>query len=144
MAASAQISGSECNVMSRADSRRPSDWSAGARNAYMEPIAKSTFDPKTYLAKVGDGKIIAGYRKNRTVFSQGDRADAVFYIQKGKVKLAVVSSAGREAVIAVLDSGDFPGRGVPGRQAAALVHGLHIVRVLDHPRGQTGHDAPPP
>ena len=44
------------------------------------------FDPKVFLAKVGDGKTIAKYRKNQVVFSQGDAADAVFYIQKGKVK----------------------------------------------------------
>ena len=51
------------------------------------------FDPKAFLAKVGDGRSIGKYRKNQTVFSQGEPADAVFYIQKGKVKITVVSAA---------------------------------------------------
>ena len=49
-----------------------------------------SFDPKTFLAKVGEGRSIGSYRKDQVVFSQGDPADAVFYIQKGKVKVTVV------------------------------------------------------
>jgi len=70
---------------------------------------KALFDPKTCLAKVGRGKTIVGYHKSETIFSQGDRADGVSYIQKGKVKLSVVSNSGREGVIAILESGDFLG-----------------------------------
>jgi CRP-like cAMP-binding protein len=70
---------------------------------------KAPFDPKACLAKAGQGKTIAGYPKSEAIFSQGDRADGVFYIQKGKVKLSVVNNSGREAVIAILDSGDFFG-----------------------------------
>jgi CRP/FNR family transcriptional regulator, cyclic AMP receptor protein len=62
---------------------------------------KASFDPKIFLAKVGEGKTIAKYRKNQIVFSQGQVADAVFYIQQGKVRLTVVSEQGKEAVVAI-------------------------------------------
>jgi CRP-like cAMP-binding protein len=77
----------------------------------MTPIEKRPFDPKLFLAKVGEGRTISEYRKNETVFVQSDPADAIFYIQKGKVKLTVVSDNGKEAVIAVLGTGDFLGEG---------------------------------
>ena len=69
------------------------------------------FDPKSVLAKVGDGRTIAKYRKGQVVFAQGDPADAVFYIQKGKVKITVVSDRGKEAVIAILGPDEFCGEG---------------------------------
>jgi CRP/FNR family transcriptional regulator, cyclic AMP receptor protein len=71
--------------------------------------AKASFDPKAFLAKVGEGKTISKYRKGQVVFSQGQVADAVFYIQQGKVKLTVVSAQGREAVVAILGPGHFFG-----------------------------------
>lgn len=71
----------------------------------------ASFDPKKFLAKVGDGKTIARYRKKQIVFSQGDVADAVFYIQKGRLKLTVISEQGKEAVIAILGPGHFFGEG---------------------------------
>jgi CRP/FNR family cyclic AMP-dependent transcriptional regulator len=77
----------------------------------MTPKSKLPFDPKLFLAKVGKGRTIAEYSKDQMVFSQGDPANAVFYIQKGKIKLTVVSNAGKEAVIAILDGGDFLGEG---------------------------------
>jgi CRP/FNR family transcriptional regulator, cyclic AMP receptor protein len=55
------------------------------------------FNPKSFLAKVGEGRSIGEYRKDQIVFSQGDPADAVFYIQSGKVKVFVVSEQGKEA-----------------------------------------------
>jgi CRP-like cAMP-binding protein len=65
----------------------------------MKRKGKLPFDPKRFLAKVGKGKTISKYRKDQVVFSQGEVADAVFYIQKGKVKLTVVSQqAPSEAV----------------------------------------------
>ena len=73
--------------------------------------ASAPFDVKSFLAKVGDGRSIAKYRKNQIVFSQGEPADAVFYIQKGKVKITVVSEQGKEAVVAILSSDDFFGEG---------------------------------
>jgi CRP/FNR family cyclic AMP-dependent transcriptional regulator len=70
------------------------------------------FDPKAFLAKVGEGKTIEKYEKGQVVFSQGDTADAVFYIQEGRVKLTVVSEQGKEAVVGILEPGQFSGRGV--------------------------------
>jgi CRP/FNR family transcriptional regulator, cyclic AMP receptor protein len=72
---------------------------------------RASFDPKAFLAKVGEGKAISKYRKNKIIFSQGAVADAVFYIQKGKIKLTVVSERGKEAVVGVLGPGHFIGEG---------------------------------
>ena len=69
------------------------------------------FDPKLFLAKVGKGRTITDYLTNRTIFSQGDPADSIFYIQKGKVKVTAVSSRGKEAVVAILTAGAFFGEG---------------------------------
>ena len=77
----------------------------------MKSKGKLPFDPKRFLAKVGKGKMISKYRKDQIVFSQGQVADAVFYIQQGKVKLTVVSEQGKEAVVAILGPGHFFGEG---------------------------------
>jgi CRP-like cAMP-binding protein len=73
--------------------------------------AKISFDPQKFLASVGEGTTITKYRKGQTIFSQGDAADAVFYIQTGKLKLSVVSEHGKEAVVAILGPGSFFGEG---------------------------------
>jgi len=75
-----------------------------------KPI-KDVFDPQKFLAKVGAGKTFLELPKNRHVFEQGDVADSVFYIQKGRVKLTVVSEQGKEAVVAILEPGQFFGEG---------------------------------
>jgi CRP/FNR family cyclic AMP-dependent transcriptional regulator len=100
----------------------------------MTPKSKLPFDPKLFLAKVGEGRTIAEYSKDRKIFSQGDPANTVFYIQKGKVKLTVVSNAGKEAVIAILGAGDFIGEGClttqPLRMATATaMSDCSIVRL---------------
>ena len=77
----------------------------------MKERIKASFDPKKFLAKVGGGKTILTYRKNEIVFSQGQVADAVFYIQNGNIKLIVVSEQGKEAVVAILGPGHFFGEG---------------------------------
>ena len=77
----------------------------------MKRRTRASFDPKIFLAKVGVGKTISKYRKDQIVFSQGEVADAVFYIQQGKVKLTVVSDQGKEAVVAFLEPGHFFGEG---------------------------------
>jgi len=77
----------------------------------MAMKAAVPFDAKALLAKVGDGRSIDKYRKNEIVFTQGDQADAVFYVQKGKVKITVVSQQGKEAVVAILGADDFFGEG---------------------------------
>jgi CRP/FNR family cyclic AMP-dependent transcriptional regulator len=77
----------------------------------MKRKAKPPFDPKVFLAKVNGGLGIRNYRKEQIVYRQGDPSDSVFYIQSGKVKKTVVSEQGKEAVIAILDTGDFFGEG---------------------------------
>ena len=72
---------------------------------------KVPFDPNLFLATVNGGRSISKYRKDERVFSQGSSADAVFYIQKGKVKITVVSEQGKEAVVAVLGPDEFCGEG---------------------------------
>jgi len=74
-------------------------------------LASNGFDPKAFLSKVGAGKTILEFEKNQHVFEQGDVADAVFYIQKGNVKLTVLSEHGKEAVVGILESGQFFGEG---------------------------------
>ncbi|MBZ5685114.1 MAG: Crp/Fnr family transcriptional regulator [Acidobacteriia bacterium] len=69
------------------------------------------FDPKAFLASAGVGKTVHRYSPRRAIFSQGERADAVFYIQEGSVKLCVLSKQGKEATIALLGPGDFIGEG---------------------------------
>ena len=84
---------------------------ARRRQVVARKARKSAFDPKLFLAKIGEGKTIQRCHKNQTIFSQGQSADAVFYIQQGKVKLTVISEQGKEAVIAVLGPGQFFGEG---------------------------------
>jgi CRP/FNR family cyclic AMP-dependent transcriptional regulator len=77
----------------------------------MKAKRKPPFNVETFLATVDGGRTLSSYRRNQTIFSQGDPADSVFYIQKGKVKVTVVSEHGKEAVIAILESGEFCGEG---------------------------------
>ncbi len=72
---------------------------------------KLPFDPKVFLATINGGRTISDYQKDEIIFSQGKPADAVFYIQKGKVKVTVVSEQGKEAVVAVLGPDEFLGEG---------------------------------
>jgi CRP/FNR family transcriptional regulator, cyclic AMP receptor protein len=69
------------------------------------------FDPNTFLATIGEGRRLVAIGRKQTIFAQGDEADAVFYIQKGKVRLTVVSKTGKEATIAILGEGEFFGEG---------------------------------
>jgi len=77
----------------------------------MAKRAKAGFDPKVFLATVNHGRKISRFRKGAVVFQQATRADAVFYVQKGRIKIVVSSSDGREAVIAFLGPGEFFGEG---------------------------------
>jgi Cyclic nucleotide-binding domain len=87
---------------------------------------KASFNPKTFLAKVGEGPSIGRYRSDEILFSQGDPADSVFYIQKGKVKITVVSEQGKEAVVAILGTNEFFGEGC----LAAQVQRIATVRTM--------------
>jgi CRP/FNR family transcriptional regulator, cyclic AMP receptor protein len=73
--------------------------------------ARGSFDPQDFLAKVGAGKTISKYQKDQIIFSQGEAADTVFYIQKGRVKVVVISDRGKEAVVGILETGQFFGEG---------------------------------
>jgi CRP/FNR family transcriptional regulator, cyclic AMP receptor protein len=80
----------------------------------MEGLVKSArrqFDPQAFLANVGTGKTILTYRKGRIIYAQGEEADKIFYIQSGKVKVTVVSEQGKEAVVGLLEAGQFFGEG---------------------------------
>jgi CRP/FNR family transcriptional regulator, cyclic AMP receptor protein len=84
----------------------------------VEP--KPAFDLKLFLTLANGGRTREAYGENQVIFSQGDPADAVFYIQKGKVKLSVVSTQGKEAVVAILGAGDFFGEGCLAGQALRM------------------------
>jgi CRP/FNR family cyclic AMP-dependent transcriptional regulator len=86
-------------------------------------VSQEAFDPQTFLAKVGAGRMLVTYQAQSPIFTQGEAADAVFYIQDGQVKLTVVSEQGKEAVIALLTVQAFFGEGClagqPVRMATA-------------------------
>jgi CRP-like cAMP-binding protein len=77
----------------------------------MSPSKARTFDPKVFLAQIGLGRTILQYPKNKAIFTQGEPSNAVFYIQKGRAKLTVLSASGKEATIAILGERDFIGEG---------------------------------
>src|ERR1700681_3250380 len=78
---------------------------------------KREFDPNTFLATIGEGRKNVAVGKKQGIFTQGDEANAVFYIQSGKVKLTVVSKTGREATIGLLSEGNFFGEGALAGQS---------------------------
>ena len=86
----------------------------------MASKRQASFDPKSFLAKVGEGRSIDRFAKNQIVFSQGDPAEAVFYIQKGKAKVTVISTQGKEAVVAILGTDEFFGEGCLAGQAQRI------------------------
>jgi CRP/FNR family transcriptional regulator, cyclic AMP receptor protein len=95
---------------------------------------KARFNVKRFLSQIGGGKTLLACRKKQILFSQGDVADSVFYIQAGRVKLSVVSQRGKEAVIALMDAGSFFGEGcLAGKlvrlTSATVVDESTIVRI---------------
>jgi CRP/FNR family cyclic AMP-dependent transcriptional regulator len=86
----------------------------------MATEVQSTFDPKAFLLHVGNGRSIGKYATGEIVFSQGEPADAVFFIQRGKVKITVVSEQGKEAVVAMLGRNEFFGEGCLAGQAKRI------------------------
>jgi CRP-like cAMP-binding protein len=100
----------------------------------MRTNASQAFDSKAFLTRIEDGKTTRQYRSKQVVFSQGDTADAVFYVQSGKVKLTVVSTRGKEAVIGVVEPASFFGEGCLAAQplrmsTATAVEPCSILRV---------------
>jgi CRP/FNR family cyclic AMP-dependent transcriptional regulator len=119
----------------------------GSRFEKERKRGRISFDPKKFLAKVGDGKTIAEYQKDQVVFAQGDVAEAVFYVQKGRVTLTVVSEQGKEAVVGMLGPGQFFGEGClnghPLRlTTATAVVGCLITRIAKAAMIATMHDEP--
>jgi CRP/FNR family cyclic AMP-dependent transcriptional regulator len=92
------------------------------------------FDPSTFLATIGEGRKTVAVPKKRLIFAQGDRADAVFYVQKGKVLLTVVSQVGKEATIGIVSEGNFFGEGALAGQvlrmgSAAAMTDCELMRI---------------
>jgi CRP/FNR family cyclic AMP-dependent transcriptional regulator len=80
--------------------------------AQTAPTKKTTeFDPQKFLATIGEGRRVVSFLKKQKIFAQGDAADAVFYVQQGKVRLSVVSKTGKEATLGILSDGQFFGEG---------------------------------
>jgi CRP/FNR family transcriptional regulator, cyclic AMP receptor protein len=101
----------------------------------MTARRKRPFDPTIFLATVNGGRTIVKYRRNQVIFAQGDAAEAVYYIEDGRVKVTVVSDQGKEAVVAIHDKGDFFGEacltGQPRRLATATAMTDGVIMRLD-------------
>jgi len=100
----------------------------------VAPKKSRDFDPNTFLATIGQGRKSLAVPKKQVIFAQGDVADAVFYIQKGRVKLTVVSKIGREATIGILGEGNFFGEGALAGQglrmgSAAAMTDCEVMRI---------------
>lgn len=93
----------------------------------MVRTRKPAFDVEAFLAKADGGKTVSEYAKNQVVFSQGDPADAVFYIQKGRVNLRVVSEQGKEAIVAFLPADSFFGEGCLAGQTKRMATAVAIT-----------------
>ena len=105
------------------------------------------FDPKVFLSKANGGKTISRYRPKEKLFSQGDPADAVFYIIDGRVKFCVISEHGKEAVVAILGSDEFCGEGAlagqPLRMATAMaMTDCQVMRIEKQAMIRVLHDEP--
>jgi CRP/FNR family cyclic AMP-dependent transcriptional regulator len=105
------------------------------------------FNPQTFLKQVGSGKTTLTCPKKRILFSQGDAADAVFYVQAGRVKLTVISSQGKEAIVAILEPGAFFGEGCLAGQlvcmaTAAAAEKSTVVRIDKQAMIRVLHDEP--
>ena len=104
----------------------------------MTPTARAKkgpeFDPDSFLATIGEGRKIVTAPKKQTIYAQGDAADSVFYVQKGKVRLTVVSHTGKEATIGILNEGNFFGEGALAGQlirmgSASAMTDCELMRV---------------
>jgi CRP-like cAMP-binding protein len=109
--------------------------SARRRTPSVEPKTRRDFDVEAYLESTGPARKVVNYQRGALVFSQGDRSDDIRYIQKGAIKLSVLSDLGREAVVAMLAPGDFFGEGALAGQSlriatatAAVASSVLIIR----------------
>src|SRR5579864_5848733 len=113
----------------------------------MKRNEKQAFHPKAFLARNDKGITLLDYPKNGRIFVQGDPATCIFYVQKGKVKLTVVSKQGKEAVVAILGAGDFFGEGCLAGQdqriaSAAALSDCSITRIAKAEAISLLHDQP--
>ena len=94
------------------------------RSRHIVATKQGDFDPRKFLATVGEGKQVLFFAERQTIFTQGDAADAVFYVQEGKIRLTVVSKSGKEATLGILSAADFFGEGMlagqPLRKGSAI------------------------
>jgi CRP/FNR family transcriptional regulator, cyclic AMP receptor protein len=90
----------------------------------------ASFDPDVFLATVNRGRTVSEYRTDQVIFSQGDAADSVFYIVRGKIKIVVTSEQGKEAVVALLGEGDFFGEGCLIAQPLRLATATSIAESM--------------
>ena len=100
------------------------------------------FDPKKFLATIGEGRKVLTLPKKQAVFSQGDAADAIFSIQQGKVKLMVVSNNGKEATLGILSTGDFFGEGSLAGQTLRMGSATAMTALQTDPRKCVPGEAP--
>jgi CRP-like cAMP-binding protein len=129
---------------------KPRQRKAPAKPPKAEPVrdfAKSSFDGLSFLTSVGAGRSSAALQPKQIVYRQGDSADAVYHIESGKIQLTVVSEHGKEAVIAMLESGEFFGEGCivgqPLRMASASATAKStIVRIEKAAMIRVLHDQP--
>ena len=113
----------------------------------MSRTNPAPLDVKSFLSQINGGKTSLRFRKKQIIFSQGDSADAVFYLQAGQVRLAVVSEQGKEAVIALLETGSFLGEGaLDGQQSfmctARAEVGSTLIRIDKEVMIRVLHDEP--
>jgi CRP-like cAMP-binding protein len=119
-----------------------------SKEGWLDPLnTVTTFDAADFLASVGPGRTLEKYRRNQPLFAQGAEADAVFYIQKGKVKVTVVSEHGKEAVVAILGKDEFCGEGCLAGQklrmsTAAAMGDCEIMRIEKPSIMRTLHEEP--
>jgi len=95
---------------------------------------RHSFDPDTFLSTIGEGRRTLRFDKKQAIFSQGDAADAVFYIQRGRIKLTVISSNGKEATVGILGEGEFFGEGCLAGQpfrmgSASAITSCDVLRI---------------
>jgi CRP/FNR family cyclic AMP-dependent transcriptional regulator len=102
---------------------------------------KRDFDPKEFLATIGEGRKVVALPKKQTIFTQGEAADAIFYIQQGKVKLTVISKIGKEATLGILSEGDFFGEGGLAGQPLRTGSATAVTDWRTHANRKEGNDA---
>lgn len=111
------------------------------------PAPKKKFDVENFLATIGEGRRIVRVKKKGSIYAQGGKSDSLYYIQKGKVKLSIVSAAGKEATISILNPTDFFGEGCLAGQllrigSAAAITDCELMRIEKKSMAEALHREP--